>query len=109
MVSFDIYVIFLTGDLFLLFFKNRIEQCQERDCGRGGGKDIAYRFCEKDCEDFIRQEVRQDKNQRDQQDDLTETGKQQADLCLTESHEALLAAYLKTSRKDARHIDAQRP
>ena len=95
--------------LLRFFFEDCIEQCQERDRGRGGGKDIAYRFCEKDCEDFIRQEVRQDKNQRDQQDDLTETGKQQADLCLTESHETLLAAYLEAGRKDARHIDAQRP
>ena len=59
-------MIFLTGDLFLLFFKNRIEQCQERDCGRGGGKDIAYRFCQENSEHFVREEIRQQEDQRDQ-------------------------------------------
>ena len=54
------------------------------------------------------EEIRQDKDQRYQQDNLTKAGKQQADLCLSESHKALLAAYLETKREDSGHVDAER-
>ncbi len=66
-------------------------------------------FCEEYCKYFIVEEIRQDKDQRYQQDNLTQAGKQQADLCLSESHKALLAAYLEPSREDSGHVDAERP
>ena len=86
-----------------------VEAGEEGDGCNGRCQNITDRLGEKDAEALICREAGQDKNQRDQQDDLTETGKQQADLCLTESHETLLAAYLEAGRKDASHIDAQRP
>ena len=71
--------------------------------------DIADWFCEEYCKYFIVEEIRQDKDQRYQQDNLTKAGKQQADLCLSESHKAQLAAYLETKREDSGHVDAERP
>ena len=53
--------------------------------------------------------MRQDQDERDQQDDLPEAGKQQADLRLAERHEALLASDLCTEGEDAGHVDAERP
>lgn len=53
--------------------------------------------------------MRQDQDERDQQDDLTEAGEHQADLRLAEGHEALLAGHLCTEGEDAGHIDAECP
>ena len=53
--------------------------------------------------------MRQDQDERDQQDDLSEAGEQQADLRLAKGHEALLASDLRTEGEDAGHIDAECP
>ena len=53
--------------------------------------------------------MRQDQDERDQQDDLSEAGEQQADLRLAEGHEALLASDLRTEGEDTGHIDAECP
>ena len=53
--------------------------------------------------------MRQDEDERDQQNDLAQTGQQQADLGLTQRHKALLAGDLEAHGKDACHVDAHGP
>ena len=53
--------------------------------------------------------MRQNEDEGDQQDDLAQTGQQQADFGLPQRHEALLARDLNTHGEDASHIDAHGP
>ena len=53
--------------------------------------------------------MRQNKNQRDQQDQLAQAGHKQADLSLPQRHKALLAGALKAAGEDTRHINAHGP
>lgn len=95
--------------LSFIFLKNGIEQCKEGDRCHRSSYDIAYRFCKKYRKNFIVEEVRQNEDQRYQQDNLTQAGKKQTDFRLAESHKALLAAYLEAKREDPGHVDAQCP
>lgn len=90
-------------------FQDAIKLQHEAAGGDDGGEEITHRLCEEHGEDLIRQEMRQDQDERDQQDDLTKTRQQQADFRLAEGHEALLAGHLRTEGEDAGHIDAERP
>ena len=61
-------------ELFLFFWsvlQDFIKSCQERDRGHKSRGDVTDRFCEKDCKYFVLKENRQDKDQRDQEHDLT--------------------------------------
>lgn len=91
------------------FLQDAIKLQHEAAGGDDGGDEITHRLCEEYGEDLIRQEMRQDQDERDQQDDLPETGEQQADLRLAEGHEALLASDLRTEGEDTGHIDAECP
>ena len=53
--------------------------------------------------------MRQDEDERDQQNDLAQAGQQQADLGLSQRHKALLAGDLEAHGKDAGHVDAHGP
>ena len=95
--------------LSLIFLKNGTKQCKEGNRCHSSSYDIAYRFCKKYSKNFIVEEIRQNEDQRYQQDDFTEAGEKQTHLCLTESHKALLAAYLETKREDSGHVNAECP
>ena len=78
--------------------------------GNGGGPRISLTgSARKTAEYRVRQQVRQNEDERDQQNDLAQTGQQQADLGLTQRHKALLAGDLDTGGEDTRHIDAHGP
>ena len=79
--------------------QNTVEAGEEGDGGNGGGQNIADRLCQKDAEHRVRQQVRQNEDERDQQNDLAQTGQQQADLGLYTRHKALLAGDLKPMAK----------
>ena len=53
--------------------------------------------------------MRQDEDERDQQDDLAQAGQQQAHLGLPQRHKALLAGDLEAHGKNARHVNAHGP
>ena len=53
--------------------------------------------------------MRQNEDERDQQNDLAQAGQQQADLGLTQRHKALLAGDLEAHGKDTGHVDAHGP
>lgn len=53
-------MIYLTSFLRIL--------CKKGYCGNSRGKDIAYRFCQENSEHFVREEIRQQEDQRDQHD-----------------------------------------
>ena len=74
--------------------QNTVEAGEEGDGGNGSRQNIADRLCQKNTEYRVRQQVRQDEDERDQQNDLAQTGQQQADLGLTQRHKALLAGDL---------------
>ncbi len=59
----------------------------------------------KNAEHRVRQQVRQNEDERDQQNDLAQTGQQQADLGLSQRHKALLAGDLEAHGKDTGHVD----
>ena len=59
-------------------FQNTVEAGEEGDGGNGGCQNIADRLCQKNTEYRVRQQVRQDEDERDQQDDLAQAGQQQA-------------------------------
>ena len=90
-------------------FQNTVEAGEEGDGGDSSRQNIADRLCQKDTEHRVRQQVRQDEDERDQQNDLAQAGQQQADLCLSQRHKALLAGDLEAHGKDARHVDAHGP
>ena len=48
------------------FFEDFVKQCKKGYCGNSRGKDIAYRFCQENREHFVREEIRQQEDQRDQ-------------------------------------------
>ena len=77
---------------------------RDRSC-----QNIADRLSRQYGEYFVLKELRKDKDQRDQEDQLTQAGQEQADLCLAERQKALLAGKLKTKGEDTNHINAQRP
>ena len=54
--------------LSFIFLKNGIEQCKEGDRCHRSSYDIAYRFCQENSERFVREEIRQQEDQRDQHD-----------------------------------------
>ena len=85
-----------------------IEPGKEGD-GGDGGQNVADRLGQKHAEHCIRQNVRQNEDERDQQNDLAQTGQQQADLSLPQRHKALLAGDLKAHGKNARHVNAHGP
>ena len=89
--------------------QNTVEAGEEGDGGNGGGQNIADRLCQKDAEYRVRQQVRQNEDERDQQNDLAQTGQQQADLGLSQRHKALLAGDLEAHGKDTCHVDAHGP
>ena len=64
---------------------------RDRSC-----QNIADRLSRQYGEYFVLKELRKDKDQRDQEDQLTQAGQEQADLCLAERQKALLAGELKT-------------
>ena len=47
--------------------QNTVEAGEEGDGGDGGGQNIADRLCQKNTEYRVRQQVRQDEDERDQQ------------------------------------------
>ena len=72
---------------------------RDRSC-----QNIADRLSRQYGEYFVLKELRKDKDQRDQEDQLTQAGQEQADLCLAERQKALLAGELKTKGEDTNHI-----
>ena len=86
-----------------------VEAGKEGDGGNGRCQNITDRLGEKDAEALICREAGQDKNQRDKQDDLPQTGQQEAVFGLTQRHKALLAGDLNAHGEDARHVDAHSP
>ena len=86
-----------------------VEAGEEGDGCNGRCQNITDRLGEKDAEALICHEAGQDENQRDQQDDLPQTGQQEADFGLTQRHKALLAGDLEAHGKDTRHVDAHGP
>ena len=76
-----------------------IEPGKEGDGGDGGGQNVADRLGQKHAEHRVRQQVRQDEDERDQQNDLAQAGQQQADLSLPQRHKALLAGDLEAHAK----------
>ena len=83
-----------------------VEAGKEGDGGNGRCQNITDRLGEKDAEALICHEAGQDENQWDKQDDLPQTGQQEADFGLTQRHKALLAGDLNAHGEDARHVDA---
>ena len=61
-----------------------VEAGKEGDGCNGRCQNITDRLGEKDAEALICREAGQDKNQWDQQDDLPQTGQQEADFGLTQ-------------------------
>ena len=86
-----------------------IEPGKEGDGGDGGGQNVADRLGQKHAEHCIRQNMRQNEDEGDQQNDLAQAGQQQADLSLPKRHKALLAGDLEAHGKNARHINAHGP
>ena len=78
---------FFTFHVFQQFFKVDDEQRQR---GQDGDR-ICDRFREEDGEHLIAEEMRQDVDEWDQHDDLSEDGQEGADLGVAESDEGLLA------------------
>ena len=76
--------------------------CDEGDRCHRSSYDIADWFCEEYCKYFIVEEIRQDKDQRDQQDQFSQACKKQTDFCLSECHKTLLAAYTPGKQETAR-------
>ena len=76
-----------------------IEPGKEGDGGDGGGQNVADRLGQKHAEHRVRQQVRQDEDEGDQQNDLAQAGQQQADLSLPQRHKALLAGDLEAHAK----------
>ena len=75
-----------------------VEAGKEGNGRNGRCQNITDRLGEKDAEALICREAGQDKNQWDQQDDLPQTGQQEADFGLTQRHKALLAGDLNISQ-----------
>ena len=67
---------------------------KEGDRRNGGCDQVADRFGKENAKGLVGEEDRQDKDQRDQKDDLSQQRKEEADLCLSQRHKALLAAHL---------------
>ena len=61
--------------------ENFIESGKEGDGGDGGGQNVADRLSQKHAEHRVRQQVRQDEDERDQQDDLAQAGQQLTLAC----------------------------
>ena len=89
--------------------QNFIEPGKEGNGGDGGGQNVADRLGQKHAEHRVRQQVRQNEDEGDQQNDLAQAGQQQAHLGLPQRHKALLAGDLEAHGKDARHVNAHGP
>ena len=64
--------------------------------GRGNGQRIRHRLSQEDCKYLVFEEVRQYKDQRDQQDNLTKNRQEQRSLGISHGKESLLAGNLRT-------------
>ena len=85
------------------------EEPEEHEGGDGGSEEVCHGLCQEDCEGLVREEIRQQEDQGDQQDDLAQQRHDQADLRLTQRHEGLLAADLEAHGKAAGQEDPDRP
>ena len=89
--------------------KYSIEECKERDGRHGGGEDVGHRLRQKDRERLVREEVRQNEDQGDQQNQLPQTGHDETDLRLPQRHKRQLTADLKAHGKRPRKENPNRP
>ena len=86
-----------------------VEAGKEGNGRNGRCQNITDRLGQKNAETFVGHKVGQGEDEGDQQDDLAQTGQQEADFGLTQRHKALLAGDLNAHGEDARHVDAHSP
>lgn len=72
-------------------------------------QNIADRLCQENRKDLVFDKEGQKKDQRNQENDLSEAGHKETYLRLPQGHKALLAADLKARRENSNHIDSHRP
>ena len=77
------------------------EEAEEGEGGHRGGSKIAGRLRQEYGHGLIREEGRENENQRDQQNELAQAGHQQAYFRLAKSHKCLLAADLEAHGEGA--------
>ena len=90
-------------------FQQPGKEAEEQAGGDGGGKDVRYRLRKEHSKGLVRKEIWQDENERNQQNDLPQAGHKQADFCLTQRHEGLLAADLEADGKSTGKVDSHGP
>ena len=90
-----------SGFFYLFSFQNGIKQCEEGDRCHRSAYDIADWFCEEYCKYFIVEEIRQDKDQRYQQDNLTKAGKRGLTFARPRAIKLCWRLYLETKREDS--------
>ena len=75
---------------------------RKQDGGHRDGDGIRDRLREEHGHHLVFKEAGQDEDQRDQQDQFSQACKKQTDLCLSECHKTLLAAYTPGKQETAR-------
>ena len=75
------------------------KEAEEHHGGNGSSDNIRHRLCQKNCESLVSKEVRQNKDQRNQQNDFAEQRHDQADFRLSQRHKCLLTADLEAYGK----------
>lgn len=91
------------------FGQNPVEPGHEHRHRHGCGQNVTDRLGEKYRENLVREKEGQQENQRDQQNQLAQTGQQQTHLGLTQRHKGLLTAGLESRRENPRHVDPHGP
>lgn len=90
-------------------FHKPAEEQEERGGGSRGGEDVADGLGKKHRHGLVLEEVRQNEDQGDQQDELSQAGHEQADLCLTQGNKGLLAAVLEAHGEAPRQENPHGP
>ena len=90
-------------------FQQPGEETEEGGGGDRRGEKIGYWLRKEHSKGLVRKEIWQDENERNQQNDLPQAGHKQADFCLTQRHERLLAADLEADGKSTGKVDSHGP
>lgn len=85
------------------------EEQEECGCGSRGGEDVADGLGKKHRHGLVLEEVRQNEDQGDQQNELSQAGEEQTDFCLAQGDKCLLAAVLEACGEAARQEDPHGP
>ena len=78
---------------------------REHNGGGAYGQGVCHRFCQKYRHDLICKEMRQDKDQRNEQNDLPQNGQEQRSFSIAQSDKGLLAGNLCSEDQGHGHIN----